>query len=251
MSDKPSPRFAFFGTPHLATVFLDDLAKSGLTPALIVTTPDRRVGRGLAQTSPPVKVWADSHGVPTLQTESFDEKAMQKLGSHEYDVFVVIYYGKLIPKTVLDIPKRGVLNIHFSLLPRWRGTSPVRAAIAHDDREVGTTVMLLDEKLDHGPIIAQKKFTPADWPPRASALEEVLTHESAHLLAEILPAWLSGDIEAHPQNHDLATECPALEKTDGLLDLSADPYTNLLKIRAYDTTIGTYAMFERPSTGST
>ncbi len=243
------PKFAFFGTPHLAAVFLDELEKSGLTPSLVVTTPDRKQGRGLELTAPPVKKWAVERNVDVLQIETWDESAIEELRSasakKDIDVFVVIYYGKILSKTILDIPKRGTLNIHFSLLPRWRGTSPVRAAILNDDREVGTSIILLDEKIDHGPVVAQKKVAVEEWPPSAIDLESKMTYESAQLLVNILPSWVQGDIEAREQNHDLATQCPTLEKDDGLISLKDDAYKNLLKIRAFDTTIGTHAFFER------
>ena len=266
--------FAFFGTPRLAAVFLDDLEESGYIPSLVVTTPDRKQGRGMELTPPPVKVWAEKRDIEVLQPEQFDVEFSSKLEARSLQLFVIIYYGKVLPKAVLDIPKHGVLNIHFSLLPRWRGTSPVRAAILNDDREVGTSIILLDERIDHGPVVAQKCIEVPGWsqgkdglarrsfprpsealreggseggPPRASELEERMTHESAKLLIEIMPSWVAGDIEAQEQNHDLATHCPTLEKDDGRITLSDDPYQNLLKIRAFDTTIGTHAFFERDS----
>jgi len=238
-------RFAFFGTPRLASVFLDELEKVGLAPALVVTAPDRKKGRGLELAAPPVKEWALKRNIPVIQPEKFDEDAAAALRAVAADVFIVIYYGKVLPKSILDIPRRGTLNVHFSLLPRWRGTSPVRAAILNDDKEVGTSIILLDEKIDHGPVVAQKKLDISDWPPRASALEERMTLESAKLLVGILPSWLAGDIEAQEQNHDLATQCPTLTKDDGRIELSGDAYQNLLKIRAFDTTIGVHAFFER------
>ncbi|MDZ4227352.1 MAG: methionyl-tRNA formyltransferase, partial [Patescibacteria group bacterium] len=242
-------RFAFFGTPHLATVFLDDLEKSGLVPSLVVTTPDAPQGRGKVLASPPIKEWAESRGIRTVQPETLDDDFAEQLSAAVWDVFVVIYYGKILPKGMLEIPKRGTLNIHFSLLPRWRGTSPVRAAIANDDGEIGTSIILLDEQIDHGPVIAQKRIAmlqpDGGWPPSASDAEETATHESARLLAQVMPAWISGEIEAREQNHDLATHCPAYTKDDGLLDLYGDAYKNLLKIRAFDSTVGTHAFFER------
>ena len=242
-------RFAFFGTPRLAAIFLDELEKASYVPSLVVTTPDRKQGRGLTLTPPPVKEWAQKRNIEALQPEKLDDDFSHRLRATGCELFIVIYYGKVLPRAVLDIPKHGVLNVHFSLLPRWRGTSPVRAAILNDDREIGTSIILLDEKIDHGPIVAQKKFAvppqAGGWPPRARELEEQMTHESAKLLIGILPSWLKGDIEAQEQNHDLATLCPALEKSDGLINLSHDPYQNLLKIRAFDTTIGTHAFFER------
>lgn len=240
-------RFAFFGTPHLACVFLDDLQRAGLVPSLVITTPDKRQGRGMEIVSPPVKTWAQQRDIEVLQPEHIDDEFLYKLqaGNYKLDVSIVIYYGKVLPREVLDIPLHGTLNIHFSLLPRWRGTSPVRAAIAADDRETGTSIILLDEKIDHGPLIAQKRIRVSEWPPRASDLEELSTHESAKLLIDILPSWLMGEIEARPQNHDVATMCPAYIREDGLLDLHAHPYKNLLKIRAFDTTVGTHAFFKR------
>ena len=238
-------RFVFFGTPRLASTFLDELEKAGLVPLLVATAPDRKKGRGLELAASEVKEWALKRDISVLQPEKFDEDAAAALRAVAADVFIVIYYGKVLPKSILDIPRRGTLNVHFSLLPRWRGTSPVRAAILNDDKEVGTSIILLDEKIDHGPVVAQKKLDTSDWPPRASELEERMTLESAKLLVGILPSWVAGDIEAQEQNHDLATQCPTLEKEDGLINLSDDAYKNLLKIRAFDTTIGTHAFFER------
>src|SRR3989344_1280130 len=249
--------FAFFGTPRLASVFLDELEQASYVPSLVVTSPDKRQGRGLKLTPSPVKMWGEQRGIEVLQPETFDDDFFYKLQATGCELFVVIYYGKVLPKAILDIPKHGVLNVHFSLLPRCRGTSPVRAAILNDDRTVGTSIILLDEKIDHGPIVAQKKIAVPDWPvspgeksrrgepPRASELEEQMTHESAKLLIDILPSWIRGDIEAHEQNHDVATHCPTLTKKDGLINLSDDSYRNLLKIRAFDTTIGTHTFFER------
>ena len=249
MMIQNTTRFAFFGTPELAAVFLDDLEKQGLVPSLVVTTPDKKQGRGMEMTPPPVKLWAEKRNIAVLQPDEWDASSVELLQAAsrklQVEVFVVIYYGKLLPRTVLGIPKHGVLNIHFSLLPRWRGTSPVRASIANDDKVIGTSIILLDEKLDHGPVIAQKRIPAPAWPPRASELEELATHESAKLLLDILPSWLSGEIEAREQNHDIATLCPNYTKEDGRLDLHGDAYHNLLKIRAFDTTVGTHAFFER------
>jgi methionyl-tRNA formyltransferase len=238
------PRFAFFGTPELAAVFLDDLEKAGLVPSLIVTTPDRPRGRGLALTPPPVKVWGEARSIPVLQPEKPIEAA-EALQKDAYDFFLVIYYGKILPRAVFDIPKRGTINVHFSLLPRWKGTSPIRACILNDDKKAGVSLVLMDEKIDHGQIVAQKELRIAAWPPSASGLEEQATHESAALLTQIIGPWLAGEIEAREQNHDLETLCPAYAKEDGRLDLAAGGYANLLKIRGFDSTVGTHAYFER------
>ena len=244
---KGEVRFVFFGTPELATVFLDDLEKDGLVPSLVVTTPDTSKGRGMALTPPPVKVWAEKRTIPVLQPEKLDDSFASQLQASAYDVFVVIYYGKILPREIFSMPKHGTINIHFSLLPRWKGTSPIRAAILNDDGKAGTSLVLMDEQIDHGPLIAQKALLIANWPPSARELEAFATHESAKLLRAVIEPWVSGEIEAREQNHDLETLCPTLEKADGLLDFSGDPHTNLLKIRAFDSTIGTHAFFERSS----
>lgn len=248
---KSDIRFAFFGTPELAAVFLDDLEKDGLVPSLVITAPDRPAGRGLVTTPPAVKEWASARDIPVLQPEHLDTEFASKLEAQSWQLFIVIYYGKILPRGIFTIPKCGTINVHFSLLPRWKGTSPIRAAILNDDRTSGTSLVLMDEKVDHGPIIAQKEFHITEWPPSAKELEKLATHESAKLLSATILPWVSGDIEAHEQNHDLETICPTLEKADGLINLSDDPYKNLLKIRAFDSTIGTHAFFERgPSTSS-
>ena len=244
---KSRIKFAFFGTPKLAAVMLDELEKSAYIPAIVVTAPDRPKGRGLALAKSEVKSWAQKRNIPVLQPEKLDDAFVRELKGAHCDLFIVIYYGKIIPRAVLDIPKHGTLNIHFSLLPRFRGTSPVRSAILNDERNTGISIILLDEKIDHGPIIAQKKIPPpaGGWPPRASELEEISTRESAELLIKMLPSWIAGEIDAHEQNHDVATYCENLTKEAGLINLSDDAYKNLLKIRAFDSTIGTHAFFER------
>jgi methionyl-tRNA formyltransferase len=251
MSVQQKIRFVFFGTPELAVIVLDELAAAGFLPALIVTAPDKPQGRGLSMTPPPVKHWAQERNIETLQPERLDDAFCSLLQAQslklEATVFIVVAYGKILPKALLDIPSRGVLNVHPSLLPKFRGPSPVRSAIRADERETGVTVMLLDEKMDHGPIIAQKKVAATEWPPHAEVFEKELVREGGNMLASMLPQWLTHDIESHPQNDDFATYCTMIKKEDGLLDLEADPYHNLLKIRAYEGWPGTYIFIQKGS----
>lgn len=239
--------FVFFGTPELATIVLDELASAGLVPEAIVTSPDEKKGRGLKLSPPPVKVWAETHGIDIWQPELLDADFISQLASRSsmFDVFVVVAYGKLLSRTVLDTPQRGVLNVHPSLLPRLRGASPIRSAIVNDDKKTGVSIILLDEEMDHGPIVAQKPVGAPEWPPHATQFEHHLMHEGGKLLAQILPLWIKGHIEARAQNHDVATYCEKIEKSDGHLDLNADAYQNLLKIRAYEGWPGTFTYFER------
>ena len=247
-------RFVFFGTSHIARFALEEIVMAGFTPSLIVTAPDTPQGRGHVMTPSIISDWADAHGIPTFKPEKITPEVVAQL-SEDWDVFVVIDYGYILPKTLLDIPKHGTLNIHPSLLPRLRGPSPLRSAILNDEKENGVTVMLMDEKMDHGPIIAQEHITFAEWPPRVAEFEETLARAGGRILAEVLPKWINNEIEAHPQDHSQATFCKMIAKEHGLLELSQiktkdDAYQALLKIRAYEGWPGTFAFFERPSTGS-
>lgn len=242
---KSSPSFAFFGTSRIAVGILLELERASFVPHIVVATPDAPKGRGLELTPPPTKEWALAHNIKVLQPEKLDDNFSATLQAANCPLFVVVDYGKLLPQAVLDIPKRGVLNVHFSLLPRYRGASPIRSAILADDSKIGTSIILLTKGLDEGPVVAQKPIHPSEWPMRAHELEDLFIHESGQLLAQILPAWIKGEIEAREQNHDLATHCEKIEKQYGLLDLGADGYQNLLKIRAYEGWPGTYTFFER------
>jgi len=214
-SERADVRFAFFGTAPLKDAVLTELARIGYVPEKIV------------------------------EFESLTPELIAELEKTPWDVFIVASYGRKIPKEVLAMPRRGAVNLHPSLLPRLRGPSPIRSAILNDQKETGVSIMLLDEELDHGPIIAQKKVAVPEWPPHGCALDELLALEGSMLLATVLPLWLKGEIDAQPQNHDLATYCSAFKKEDGLLDLRGDGYTNLLKIRALEGWPGTYTFFER------
>lgn len=242
--NQRSIKFVFFGTPEISVTVLKELESTGHVPAIIVTAPDKPQGRGMKLTAPPVKKWAIERNIPVVQPlKSADIQAA--IGSETYDAFVLVAYGKILPQTVIDIPKRGILNVHPSLLPRFRGPSPVRSAILNNEKNTGVTVMLLDVEMDHGPIIAQKKVELTDWPVNGTELEHTLMREGGKLLAEMLPHWVDDEIIAREQNHDLATYCEKIKKEDGLLDLKADAYQNLLKIQAYQGWPSTYSYFEK------
>ena len=240
-----SPRFAVFGTPELAVVILEELKRKGLVPALVVTTPDKPVGRKMVVTPPPTKAWAMANSISVAQPEKITSEFMDELGESSWDLFVVAAYGKILPARLLEIPKHGVLNVHPSLLPRLRGASPIRSAILEDEKETGVTIMLMDEEVDHGPILAQEKVSLPSWPPYALELEEILAHKGAELLTEVIPQWLGGDVTARAQEHGKATFTKKITKEDALIELTGDPYKNLLKIRAYEGSPGAYFFTEK------
>jgi len=243
---KNNPRIAYFGTPRFATVVLDELKVAGITPSLIVTRPDKPKGRKLIMTPPEVAVWTHEHDIECVQPEKLDDDFIANLHARNFDLFIVVAYGKIIPSEIITMPRHGTLNVHPSLLPRLRGASPIESAILHEN-ETGTTIMQIDEEMDHGPIVAQKKV--AEWSntdiPKASELETLLAHESGKLLAEVIPKWLADSITPQEQEHDNATYCAKITKEDGLIDLADDPEKNYRKIRAFDQWPRAYFFTER------
>lgn len=245
MAKKNPPRIAFFGTSEFVTVILEKLKAADLEPALVISQPATEQGRGLKKTSSPVAVWAEAHEIDVITPETLREIPEELLNS-EWDLFIVVSYGLIIPKHILDIPKHGTLNIHPSLLPKLRGPSPYRSAILRDEKDaVGITIILLDEEMDHGPIVAQAKIELLDWPISALTLEALLAEQGGELLAETIRPWLEGAITPESQNHEEATFTKKFKKEDGLIELSGDPYQNYLKICALEGWPGTYFFTKR------
>lgn len=225
-------KIAFFGTPEFAVIILDELKKADMIPSLIITSPDKRQGRGMILTPPPVKMWATKNNIPVLQPEKLDSEFLYKIQDTGYDLFLVAAYGKLLKKELLDIPEHGTLNVHPSLLPEFRGSSPIESAILDGVAETGASIMLLDEHMDHGPILAQTKV-PLEENTGAIELERELAITGGNLLAETIPGWITGAIKAMPQDDSKATFTKKIKKEDGLIDLSDNPISNYRKIRAY------------------
>jgi methionyl-tRNA formyltransferase len=236
MSNHP-PLFAFFGTPRFAVEVLNALEAHGLLPALVVTAPDKPRGRGMTLSPSPAKAWAEARNIDVLTPETLtDEALIAELENTPWDLFVVAAYAKLIPASILSIPKHGALNIHPSLLPKFRGPSPALSAILADERVTGVSIMQMNEKMDAGPIIAQAKveLEEAAWPPRGSEFEDMLAREGGNLLGEVMPLWVGGEITPEPQDETLATYTKKFIDSDARINLTGDPRTELLKIRAFD-----------------
>ncbi len=254
MENASNLKFAFFGTPAIAVIILDELKKAGYVPTLIVTNPDAPVGRKQILTSPPTKVWAEENSVPVIQPTSLKEATgVPELANTNWDLMIVAAYGKLIPAWLLALPQHGILNVHPSLLPALRGASPIRSAILNNIRETGVTIMKLDAELDHGPIIAQLKANiPAEhWPVSGSILDEGLAHQGGALLASIIPAWIEGALTPTEQKHTDATFCSKINKSMSELIINPDELPAgslaldyLCKIRAFDGWPETFFMHE-------
>lgn len=222
-------KYIFFGTPQFAATILEKLIAAGYIPTAVVCASDKPVGRKQALTPPHVKEAALRHEILVFQPASMkEENFLAALKNIQPDLFILAAYGKILPKKVLDIPKKGTLNIHPSLLPRWRGASPIQAAILTGDKEMGATIMLMDEEMDHGPILAQKKLAPIEakkseiknkkW--AYPELAATLATTGAELLIEVLPQWIAGTIKPQEQKHEKATYCPVIKKEDGKIDWS-------------------------------
>lgn len=238
-------RFAFFGTSHIATIVLDELERAGFVPAVVVTMPPKPKGRGMKEVPTDVDAWARARGIEVLYPDPGHTNVHDRIRASRVEVGVVVDYGKILPASLLEAAPRGFLNVHPSLLPRLRGASPIRTAILRDERDTGVTIIRMDDKMDHGPIVAQRKVALPTWPIRNAALERILLAAGGALLAQVLPEYVAGRIEPQEQNHDIATYTRKCTKEDGLLDLRADAYANLRKIYALEGWPGTYALFLR------
>jgi methionyl-tRNA formyltransferase len=237
---KNNIKIAFFGNSKFSVFCLEEMKKLECTPDLIVTTPDRPSGRKMLLTKSETKVWAEENNIPFVEQEKLrDETFLEKL--REYDLFIVASYGKIIPKAILNMPKHGVLNIHPSLLPKYRGPSPLQEQILNNEQNIGVTLMLMDEQVDHGPIIAQEILNIPNWPVNLIELKEITAKAGVKLLIDNMDSWLNKKIQAREQNHDQATFTKKVEKNDGLLDLElGKPFENYLKNKAYYPWPGTF-----------
>ncbi len=231
------PSFAFFGSSRLSVIVLNQLFDLGLIPQFVVTTPDKPVGRKQIITPNVVKQWAVAKKIPVYDPVKLDLNFTKQLRERFDDqnmpqVFLVASFGKIIPTEIIDIPKNKTLNIHPSLLPQYRGPSPLPTAILEDTKKTGVSIMVVDEEMDHGPVIAQKEITVDEWPIYED-FEEYMAKEGAKLFAEILSDWIEGKIEPKEQDHSKASYTKKIAKEDAEIDLSADAYTNFRKIQAY------------------
>lgn len=230
----------FFGTPEFAGDFLKGLlADSTFEVVGVVTQPDEPVGRKKILTPPPVKMIAEQAGIPVFQptklnSEEF-KQTIQKLGA---EIAVVVAYGRILPQSVLDLFPRGVINVHPSLLPRWRGPSPLNAAIAAGDAKTGISIMKLDDQMDHGPLLAQE-IVPLDESETAETLRHKVVTIGVPLLNKTLTDYALGHIEPKPQDDSAATFCKLLTRDDGVINWNESAEVIDRKVRAYTPWPGT------------
>lgn len=236
--------YAFFGTPTVAKDTLAKLIESGYTPAVVITNPDAPRGRGHALTPSETNVLAREHGIPVLTPAALDDDAAQTIASYGCEYAIVVAYGKILPETYFTLFPKGIFNVHYSLLPKYRGASPVETALLHGETETGVTIQRMALELDAGDILAQEReaIDPKDT---TVTLRARLIRRGAELLIKHLPEIEAGTATYTPQDHTAATYARKIKKEDGLIRLDAPAHENWNKYRAYAGGTGTYFFTER------
>jgi methionyl-tRNA formyltransferase len=235
-------RIIFAGTPEFAVASLRALVESGITPIAVLTQPDRPAGRGKRLTASPVKRFAEDHGIPVLQPKTLrDDEVAAKLAALEPDLMIVAAYGLILPQNILDIPLRGCVNVHASLLPRWRGAAPIQAAMLAGDTETGVCLMSMTAGLDCGPVFVCES-TAIGEQESAGDLHDRLAAAGGALLAKHLRGILDGALEATEQDEDRATYAAKIKNSDAALDWQRPAVELARAVRAYNPVPGAWFM---------
>lgn len=246
-------RIIYMGTPQFAVPALEaliersapgDLLPQGYEIVIVVTRPDKPVGRGREIVFSPVKQAALAHNIPAWQPGSFKKQEnSEALAAYRADLYVVAAFGQILPQAVLDQPRYGTLNIHASLLPKYRGPDPIAGAILQGDQETGVSIMLLDAGIDTGPVLLTRRIPIAE-DETTDSLTVKLAHLGAQALLEALPSWVSGKITPAPQDHRLASHTRMLRKEDGEIRWSRSAATIARQVRAYTPWPGSYTHWQ-------
>lgn len=233
------------GTPDFAVPALEALIGSDFIDVIaVVANPDRPVGRKQTLTPPPAKLLAEKYGIPVLQPDRIKKPEwIEKIKELNPELIIVAAFGQIIPKEILDIPKYKTLNIHGSLLPELRGPSPIPYAILEGHKKTGNTIMLVDELMDHGQILAQRELEISEKE-TSETLFEKMAKMGANLLMETLPLWIEGKINPQEQDHTKATYCKIITKEDGKIDWQKSAEEIERQIRAFTPWPGAFCFFE-------
>jgi len=234
-------KIIFAGTTEFGIPTLEKLKKN-YELVLVITQPDKHVGRKQVLTAPPIKQWAQKNNIPFLQPDKIGD-IKEMIAGYQPDLLLVAAYGQIIPKEILDVPKFGSVNIHGSLLPKYRGASPIQAAILNGDNETGITLIEMDEKMDHGPIIA-KEVLRLKGNETYTQLYSQLADVASNLTAKILPDWFAGKINPAEQIHSHATFTKLIRREDARLDWTFPVKEIHQKIRALNPEPGTWTMLD-------
>jgi methionyl-tRNA formyltransferase len=237
------PSIIFMGSPEFALPSLRRLAEQ-YPIAGVVTQPDRPAGRGNVLTPPPVKSLAEQLHLPVIQPVRLREPAAwQQLVEWEPDLIVVAAFGQILRQEILNLPRFGCINVHGSMLPRWRGAAPIQAAILHGDAQTGISIMKMEAGVDTGPILSQKAL-PIEAGDTSGTLSQRMAPLGADLLLETLPGYLSGTLALAVQDESQATYAPMLRKEDGLLDFQQPAKALERRVRACHPWPGAYTLWK-------
>lgn len=229
MSNSP---FVFFGTPYVGRDTLAILDAHGFRPSLVVTAPDAPRGRGLVLTPSETRVWADAHGIPCLTPEKIGPEVISAIRVYECKYAIVVAYGKILPQDLLDVFPLGAINVHYSLLPKYRGASPVEAALLNGDAETGVSIQRMVYALDAGDVLAQEKTEIGEAETTIDLRARLITM-GGELLVRMLPDFIAGTDTSVPQDPSQVTRSGKMKKEDGFIVLGADDALNWRKFRAY------------------
>ncbi len=224
--------FAFFGTPQVASETLDILFNASYIPKVIITTPDARSGRGMYMNPTPVSIWATEHNIPCLKPEKIDEDFISELKNLNIDLSIVVAYGKILPEGLIKNPPFGTINIHYSLLPLYRGASPLEQTLLNGDTVTGVTIQQMEFKLDSGAVIAREEIN-IDINENKDSLRGKLIALGGETLVKVIHSIIERKINPVPQDENKATYCTKIKKEDGQIDPSGNAIENYNKYRAF------------------
>ncbi len=245
---EKNENFIFWGTPEIASKTLEILKNNGYLPLIIITSPDKPVGRGLHLTPSATSIWAKQNNILCLKPEKIDSNFIEKLKTEFSMKFInlsiVVAYGKILPQEIIDLPNLGTINIHYSLLPKYRGASPLESTLLNDDKITGITIQQMIFKLDSGPIVIKKEIQIDDEESKEN-LRDILIKLGASTLSDIFPKIFNEGIEVKNQDEGEATYCKKIKKEDGLIDLNENARENYNKYRAFTGWPETYFLIEK------
>lgn len=235
-------KIVFMGTPDFAVPTLNELIQHHEVIG-VVTQPDRPAGRNNQIRQSPIKEVALQVGIPVFQPKRIrNPEAIEKLKKWKADFYIVAAFGQILPQTLLDMPKHASINVHASLLPRWRGAAPIQAAIREGDDKTGITIMIMDAGLDTGPMLT-KQAIPIEKDETAQTLHDKLAQIGGELLIETLPKFLSGEVQPQQQDESLVTYASQIKKEDGQIDWSQSASSIERLVRAFTPWPGTYTFW--------
>ncbi len=235
-----TPRVLFAGTPEFARASLAALVESGVRPLAVLTQPDRPAGRGRKLTASPVKAYALEQGIDVLQPQTLRDKEVQaELAAFDADALIVAAYGLILPQAVLDIPRHGCLNVHASILPRWRGAAPIQAAIKNGDPATGISLMQMEAGLDTGPVFATAEIA-IGAEETAGELHDRLAQLGGELLADKLGDILDGALDAEPQDDANSSYAGKISRDDARIDWQAPAADIDRQVRAFNPVPGAW-----------